>query len=369
MALPTAPRAQQLASDADVIDSIGWRRAGLPTLHRWPAHMQPEDERMEGITHQRSGEKKPPTTKIPLSRVGLALGGGAARGWAHIGILSALAERGIEPGIVCGTSMGALVGGIYSAGKLDDLEAWVRTLTRREVVALIDFSVGGGGVIAGRRLVELYRRHLGTVAIEDLPRKFAAVATDLRSGSEVWLQDGPLEDAIRSSISIPGVFTPVYQRGRWLVDGGVVNPIPVNLCRALGAEIVIAVDLMGAGTTDTRRGSDGEARPAVVRGWGRWMHRSDESPAAATAASDDGIGSAGKPPGFASVVQSALDIMQIRISRSRLAGDPPDLRLTPRVLQVNPMEFSGGEATIEEGKRVVRRMMPLLTDLLGIDPG
>src|SRR5690606_16701961 len=163
------------------------------------------------------------TTPAPSTpRIGIALGGGSARGWAHIGVLAALAERGIEPDIVCGTSIGALVGGVYAAGKLPELEEWVKGLKRRDVLGLVDFTIAGGGVLGGRRLIDLYRQHLGEVRIEELPRRYAAVATDLESGSEVWLQDGPLLDAIRASISLPGVFTPVRRDGRWLADGALV---------------------------------------------------------------------------------------------------------------------------------------------------
>ena len=171
------------------------------------------------------------TTKA-RPRLGIALGGGASRGWAHIGVLSELTRNGIEPEIVCGTSIGALVGGIYAAGKLPEFESWVASLTRREVLRLLDVTVSGGGVIAGKRLMDLFERHLGGIAIEELPRRFVAVATDLQAGSEVWLQKGSLLQAIRASISLPAVFTPVLEDGRWLVDGGLVNPLPVSVCRA-----------------------------------------------------------------------------------------------------------------------------------------
>ncbi|HEX6925281.1 MAG TPA: patatin-like phospholipase family protein [Longimicrobiaceae bacterium] len=302
------------------------------------------------------------TTPAPV--IGIALGGGSARGWAHIGVLAALAERGIEPQIICGTSIGALVGGIYAAGKLGELESWVMQLTRREVLALLDFTLGGGGAIAGKRLIDLYRKHLGDITIEELPRRFAAVATDLGSGSEIWLQEGSLLDAIRASISIPGLFTPVFREGRWLADGGLVNPVPVNLCRVLGAELVIAVDLHGASLQRSSRGGVGPARPAVVR------DGADRSPSAATEPSGVDAAQApasnNSPPPFGWVVQSAFDIMQIRLSRSRLAGDPPDLLLTPRVLQVPSFEFTRGRSTIEEGRNAVRRMMPALNDLIGL---
>ncbi len=305
-----------------------------------------------------------PGTSLP--RLGIALGGGSARGWAHIGVLSGLRERGIEPEIVCGTSIGALVGGIYSAGKLDELEGWVKGLTRRDVLGLVDLTVGGGGVIGGRRLRELYERHLGDIAIEDLPRTFAAVATDLRSGSEVWLRSGSLLEAIRASISLPGMFTPVYREGRWLVDGALVNPVPVNLCRALGAEIVIAIDLHGAGRADPHAARTEKVEPAVVHPEGRSEPRIG-FPTLFRPTTDPADEAVPRAPGLAWVVQTALDIMQVRIGRSRLAGDPPDLLLAPRVLQIQPLDFAAGEGTIEEGRRVVRRMMPALSDLLGLD--
>lgn len=295
-----------------------------------------------------------------LPRLGIALGGGSARGWAHIGVLRALMEEGIEPEIVCGTSIGALVGGVYAAGRLEELGRWVGTLTRRDVLGLVDFTTARGGVIGGRRLMELYREHLGDIAIEELPRRYAAVATDLQSGTEVWLQEGPLLTAIRASISIPGLFTPIARDGRWLVDGGLVNPVPVNLCRALGAELVIAVDLLSGAALNPARG---RSEPAVVRtSTSRWNlfargggQEGEEEAAEATS-----------PPTVNAVIASSLDIMQTRLSRSRLAGDPPDLLLTPRVRQVAPLEFAGGQPTIDEGYGVMRRMLPALRDIMGL---
>lgn len=312
----------------------------------------------------------------PCPRLGIALGGGAARGWAHIGVLSALAQHGIEPEIVCGTSIGALVGGIYAAGRLQELEAWVGQLTRRDVIGLLDFTASGGGAIGGRKLMDFFGRDLGELTIEQLPRKYAAVATDLRTGTEVWLQVGPLLRAIRASISLPGMFTPVFQDGRWLVDGGLVNPTPVSLCRALGAELVIAVDLHGAATLRREEQPELENPPSVVQvrtGRSRLSrifsrHRKEDAAGAESEAEEEHAGN-GKPtpPGVAAVIATSLDIMQARLSRSRLAGDPPDLLLSPRVRQVAPLEFAGGRPTIDEGYENVRRMLPALKDLLGID--
>ncbi len=308
----------------------------------------------------------------PRPRLGIALGGGAARGWAHIGVLAALAQQGIEPEIVCGTSIGALVGGIYAAGKLQELEAWVGQLTRRDVIGLLDFTASGGGAIGGRKLMDFFGRDLGELTIEELPRKYAAVATDLRTGTEVWLQVGPLLRAIRASISLPGMFTPVFQDGRWLVDGGLVNPTPVSLCRALGAELVIAVDLHGAATLRREEQPDLETPPSVVQvrtgrsRLSRIFSRRRKNGGDETEEKPEENGKPA-PPGVASVIATSLDIMQARLSRSRLAGDPPDLLLSPRVRQVAPLEFAGGRPTIDEGYDLVRRMLPALTDLLGTD--
>lgn len=299
------------------------------------------------------------STANPRPRLGIALGGGSARGWAHIGVLCALAENGFEPEIICGTSIGALVGGIYAAGKLAELDAWVASLTRRNVFSLLDFTTAGGGALRGRKLMDLYRRHIGDVQIEKLPRRFAAVATDLRTGAEVWLQEGSLFDAIRASISLPGMFTPVYHEGRWLVDGGLVNPVPVSLCRALGAELVVAVDLHGS---IVRAHPDEAApHPAVVRGR-RWLP-GFRNRGRAGSPREAALEPEPTPPSVASVIATSIDIMQDRLSRSRLAGDPPDLLLTPRVRQIAPLDFLGGQTTIEEGYDIVRRMLPALKDL------
>ncbi len=181
---------------------------------------------------------KPPSAHPAQSgktRIGIALGGGSARGWAHIGVIRALADAGIEPDIVCGTSIGALVGAAYVGGELDPLEAWVRSLRLQTVVSFLDFSLNGG-LIKGEKLIGFFRNHFVDRDIRELARPFGAVATDLRRGREVWLCEGRVTDAVRASIALPGLFTPVQLDGRWLVDGGLVNPVPVSLCRAMGAD-------------------------------------------------------------------------------------------------------------------------------------
>ncbi len=175
--------------------------------------------------------------------VGLALGSGVARGWAHIGVLRALVRAGITPDIVCGTSIGALIGGVYLAGRIDALEAWARRLNKVRLGRLFDLQFGNGGLIAGRRILQVFDRELREQTIQDLPRRFACVTTEFGTGHEIWLQSGNLLDAARASYAVPGLFPPIYLDGRWLFDGALVNPVPVSVCRALGARIVIAVNL------------------------------------------------------------------------------------------------------------------------------
>lgn len=306
------------------------------------------------------------TTTNVRPRLGIALGSGSARGWAHIGVLSALAEQGIEPDIVCGSSVGALVGAIYVNGQLPEFEQWVGRLTRRGVLGLVDLTVTGrGGAMRGERLMEFYRRHVGDRDIQDLPRRFAAVATDLRTGAEVWLQQGSLVTAIRASISIPGLFTPTLVDGRWLADGALVNPVPVNVCRALGADVVIAVEL--GRNVAMRTWRQAEVQPAVVNDR-PWLSRLGRLfPGAGESVVEEGPA---QPPAprFNQVLLAALEIMEDRISRSRLAGDPPDLLLSPWVDRVDPLEFAGGQATIDEGYACVQRMLPALQHLLQPEP-
>ena len=286
-------------------------------------------------------------------RIGLALGSGSARGWSHIGILHVLEDAGISPDIVCGTSVGALVGAAYAAGKLEQLEAWVGSLTRRSVVGLFDFTLGGG-VIAGTRLVDLFRSHFTDPGIALLPKTYAAVATELATGREIWLREGPVLDAVRASIALPGLFTPVQWEGRLLVDGGLVNPVPAALCRALGADIVIAVDLnwdlMGR---HYRTIVQSDAEPA-------------ETPpplAALRAKLPLGRGKGRKQtkvelPSMLEVLSASLNIMQVSITRSRLADQPADVMIRPRLSQIALLDFHRAAESIAEGRRAVEQALP-----------
>lgn len=294
------------------------------------------------------------------SRIGLALGGGAARGWAHIGVIRALASAGIEPDIVCGTSIGALVGAAYVGGELDRLETWVRSLRLQTVVSFLDFSLNGG-LIKGEKLIGFFRSHFVDRDIRELARPFGAVATDLQRGREVWLREGRVSDAVRASIALPGLFTPAQLDGSWLVDGGLVNPVPVSLCRAMGADLVIAVDLnadlLGR-----------HLKPKSTRATGKRTIAEPENLADTvmariqTSMSQLGINHETGPriPAMLDVVASSINIMQVLITRSRLAGDPPDVMMTPLLAALGLMEFHRASVAIEAGRRAAEAVMPQL---------
>jgi NTE family protein len=283
-------------------------------------------------------------------RLGIALGSGSARGWAHIGVLRALQAAGIEPDVVCGTSIGAFVGAAYASGDLDKLEAWVGGLSRRDVLGFFDVSLAGG-LIKGARLLDFASTSFLDNTFADLDRPFACVATDLATGREIWLREGSVAAAVRASIALPGLFSPQLLDERFLVDGGLVNPVPVSLCRALDAEIVIAVDLgMDMLTTLQRR----NGKPAVAGGgWrntvGRWFGGGEEKPVL---------------PSLADVVSNSIAIMQGRISRSRLAGEPADVLIAPRLGQLNLLDYHRGSEAIAAGRRATEHMLPLLHSLL-----
>lgn len=300
-------------------------------------------------------------------RLGIALGGGAARGWAHIGVLKALGDMGLRPEVVAGTSVGAVVGAAYASGHLEDFERWVRKLTRRGVLGLLDVAlVGGGGLIEGKRLAGLFREHFGELDFDQLERPFAAVATELHTGREVWLREGSVVEALRASVALPGLFTPAKLDGRWLLDGGLVNPVPVTLCHALGADVVIAVNLDGdgAGGRDRLPARDTEGPGEADEDEEGLLERLTGSLRERAANVFAPFRTAEADPGLFDILARSIYIMQVRITRSRLVGDPPDVVLSPRVRQVALMEFERGAETIEEGERTVRRMQPVLQDLL-----
>src|SRR5258708_17178227 len=267
--------------------------------------------------------------------IGLALGGGAARGFAHIGILRTLIAHGIVPNVVVGTSIGAVVGGAFAAGHLDTLEEWARGLQLRNILGYLDVRLNGSGLIGGEKLAAQLETSIGHTLIEDLPLKFASVATEVRTGHEIWLTQGRVVDAMRASYALPGIFAPVLIGDRWLVDGALVNPVPVSVARAPRAEIVIAANLSSDFFTQSTtihahgampNGAQATTEPAPPkRGFGKFF-----SPERTV--KREFFGGGGRP-GISSVMVDAFNIMQDRITRARLAGDPPDLLITPRVGQ------------------------------------
>ncbi|MFT4241837.1 MAG: patatin-like phospholipase RssA [Acidovorax sp.] len=296
-------------------------------------------------------------------RLGLALGSGSARGWAHIGVLQALQEEGVRPDIVCGASIGALVGAAYAAGELERFAEWVQSLGLREVFGFMDFNLAGG-MLKGEKLIAFWRRHFADFAIEDSPLPFAAVATDLHSGAEVWLRQGSIADAVRASIALPGLFTPVARDdGRLLVDGGIVNPVPTSLARAMGADIVIAVDLNAdivyrhmQPLAVVRDAQEAEPPPEPVPApRDGWMSRLKFwAPSGGPQAPQP------RKPSALDVVMTSVNIMQMRITRSRMAGDPPEVVIAPSLAHLGLLDFHRAPEAIAEGRRAAQAALPQL---------
>ena len=309
--------------------------------------------------------------------IGLALGGGAARGFAHIGIVRTLIAHGIVPDVVVGTSIGAVIGGAYASGHLDTLEEWARSLQPRNILSYLDIRLNGSGLIGGDKLASQLEAAIGPTLIEDLPVKFATVATEVRTGHEIWLTHGRMVDAMRASYALPGIFSPVLVGDRWLVDGALVNPVPVSAARALGAEIVIAAnlssDVFTHSTTIYSHGPSAEvaapAAPALAiepappkRGFGKFF-----SPERTM--KREFFGSGGRP-GISTVMVDAFNIMQDRITRARLAGDPPDMLITPRVGQIGWFDFHRADDLIGFGTRAAERAIDSIQEAIHIlSPG
>lgn len=268
--------------------------------------------------------------------IALALGGGAARGWAHIGVLRALTEAEIEISMIAGTSIGALVGGCYLAGKLDELEEFARSLTRRRILGWLDLKLGGSGLFGGMKLDARMREHMSSIVIEDLPRPLVCVATEIRTGHEIWITSGSLIMAMRASYALPGVFEPVACNGRLLVDGALVNPVPVSVLRAYEQSAVVAVnlhyELYGRGSVIKHNAGAAAAVNPL-----REPVMEDVSPAQHSRL------------GVTGVMVEAFNIIQDRIARARLAGDPPDISLMLQLGHIGLSEFHRAGEAIEIG--------------------
>lgn len=310
-------------------------------------------------------------------KVALALGSGAARGWAHIGVIKALEEMGVRINMVAGTSIGSLVGAGYASGRLAEVEDWVANMGRWEVWSLLDFGFNQGGLIGGEKVFNEAREQFGAKNIEDLPITYGAVATDLYSGREIWLREGDVYLASRASCAMPGILSPKAIDGRWLIDGGLVNPVPVSLCRALGADFVIAVHLNSQLNSRAleRRGRNippqteaEEAQNQPVRE----AHKNDDSGFLESFwnsghhyfdhLKDRFKGNPHKPPGMFSVMSSSIDIMQERITKARIAGDPPDILIQPKLGHIGIMEFDRGNEGMDIGYETTHRMRDLIMD-------
>jgi len=312
------------------------------------------------------------STRRPV--IGLALGGGAARGFAHIGIIRTLVAHGIVPNIVVGTSIGAVIGGAYAAGHLDTLEEWARGLQPRNVLGYLDIRLNGSGLIGGDKLAAQLEASLGQTLIEDLPQKFASVATEVRTGHEIWLTHGRMVDAMRASYALPGIFAPVLVGDRWLVDGALVNPVPVSAARAFGAEIVIAAnlssDVFNHSTTIYAHGPSAEVKAVIApetlieavappkRRFGRLF-------SAERTVKREFFGGGGRP-GISTVMVDAFNIMQDRITRARLAGDAPDLLISPRVGQIGWFDFHRADDLIRHGARAAERAVESIQEAIHI---
>lgn len=288
--------------------------------------------------------------------IGIALGGGAARGWAHIGVLKTLVEAGLEPDIVAGTSIGAVAGACYVTGRLGALEDFACALTRRRIFGFLDVNFAGSGLITGQRLSARLEQHLQEFTIEKLERRFVAVATELGTGHEVWLNKGSLVNALKASFALPGIFRPVQINGRWLIDGALVNPIPVSVCRALGARIVIAVnlnnDIFGKGSVI--HDQEAFAEPSVA---GEGAELLGSNGRAAVHLLHRQIFGRSGAPGMSAVMMDAINITQDRIARSRLAGDPPDITIGPKTGGIGLFDFHRACEAIELGARAAEKQI------------
>ena len=338
-------------------------------------------------------------------KIGLALGSGASRGWAHIGVIQALEEMGIDIDIVSGCSIGSYVGAAYASGKLPELSEWVKSLTEWQVFALMGVGFHKGGLMSGLKVFNALQDNFSFETFEELNKPFAAVATDLYSGREVNFTNGSVIEAVKASCAIPGLFPPVLFDNRWLVDGGVVNPVPVNMCRMLGADIVIAVNLsadfrpqslvnnpIDHGNNQKKTSDFFKRSQQQIQQWFKKSGGNDSEPSEhdlltseeflteecleiLEPASIEQQKKQDIPPEDSVVVPPApsiinamtgsLDILSARVTRSRLAGDPPDILIEPQLKDFGMMEFYRATELIEHGYASVKRIADQIKYQLG----
>ena len=352
-------------------------------------------------------------------KIGLALGSGAARGWAHIGVIQALEEMGINIDIVSGCSIGSYVGASYVSGKLPELAEWVESLTDWQVYALMGVGFHKGGLMSGLKVFQALQENFSFATFEELNKPFAAVATDLYSGREVNFLSGSVIDAVKASCAIPGLFPPILYKNRWLVDGGVVNPVPDNMCRLLGADVVIAVNLSADfrpqslianpfdhGNNQKKTSDFFKRSHQQIQQWFRKGIDTDVDIGTSASINTDVRSETTeqdpvtneecltkeclkilepvnveqqKPqesnanehivvppaPSIINAMTGSLDILSARVTRSRLAGDPPDILIEPQLRDFSMMEFYRAKELIEHGRASVHRIADQIKYQLG----
>ena len=306
-------------------------------------------------------------------KVGLALGSGSARGLAHIGVIRALRDAEIQVDCVAGTSIGAVIGAVYASGKIDNLQSAYMAMDWKKILYFLDVVFPKSGIIDGKKVADFIREYVHSASIEELPLPFKAVATELNSGNEVVFETGDVIDAVRASISVPGMFTPVRINGRVLVDGGLVNPVPVSAVRSMGADIVIAVnlnhDIAGpkAAKTTPKPADEGAFMQALSRMGG-------DNYFAAMARINQGLQSLDSPalkhirswlaeeplPNIFEVLLASTNIMESQITRAQLRISPPDLLIQPPLGSVRFLEFNRAEEIISIGYESARRQIDQL---------
>ena len=289
-------------------------------------------------------------------KIGLALGSGASRGWSHVGVIDALVAEGLEPDIICGTSVGAMVGASYVAGNMAKLKDWVLESSRSDVYRFFDIKFSQSGFVDVDRLDQFIHDFVvgPDVEIDQLSKPYLAIATCLNTGQEVWSRSGKVDSWVRASMSLPGLFPPVRHEDRWLVDGGLVNPVPVTACRALGADVVIAVnlnaDIIGKGMKNSPVPTAAEEEGLL-----RYLKQQAREVSSTWFSTNEKRVS---PPGLLSVVSNSINIFQDRITRSRLAGDPADVMISPRLRDVGLLEFGKAAEAIKTGEACVAKALP-----------
>lgn len=298
--------------------------------------------------------------KIPQDiKIGLALGSGSSRGWSHIGIIKALTRHGVTPQVITGSSVGAMIGASYLAGNMEKLEEWVCESTKMDVLRFFELNPGHSGFVNVARFHKFLTDFVApeNMLVEDLPTPFAAVSTDMNTGREMWFSKGNVIDTVRASMAMPGLFPPVRYDSRWLVDGGLVDPVPVSICRALGADLVIAVNLNDNIVVrhTPRPVITASATQAGATGMLATIKQTAREYSSSIFPSTDDEEEA---PGLFYAIANSINIFQDRITRSRLAGDPADILITPHLAHISLLDFHRAEEAIAEGEAVVERLLP-----------